>query len=515
MKKQIPTIVGLLVLLGALISGLLFFGNGTGVFAPRATAETTPKNIRITNIKDDSFTVTFSTQKATSGFVKYGTEANKLNSQTSDDRDQLSGTVGEFNMHHITLRGLNPATEYYFVLGTDLRTEFDNEGQPFSLKTPQKITAQMPDAVTVYGSVSNEGGTPAEGTIVYVSNENMGDLSALVKGSGSWAVPLSQALTSDSSDYARLDEGDILNLVVQGLETTSRIQYQVLVKDAQPVRELTFGQVYDELEIKDSDEEDQEDTEDEVEEENEDEEDLSSVDEDSEEATISGRLLELLDEADPLPGESTAAAELVLGGEKDEPAVTNASPLIIGEAKPNVEIRVSVHSETNYQTTLNADQFGKFQLNLEELGLELEPGEHTVTYSYIDPDTGQEVTTTETFLVEDSSQVMLAQANTPSSNTYTTATSPTPTPTQQAQVYGTGSPYPMSTPTPTPIISTSSSTISTDSTSATRKQPVGTDSALTKAGSIGATTLMMLAGVFFITMGSWSWWVAAELEAED
>ena len=122
MKIQIPTAVGLLVLLGALISGLIFFGDGTGVFAPRATAETTPKNIRITNVKDDSFTITFFTEKATSGFVKYGTEESKLNSQASDDRDQLSGTVGEFNLHHITLRGLNPATDYYFVLGTDSRT---------------------------------------------------------------------------------------------------------------------------------------------------------------------------------------------------------------------------------------------------------------------------------------------------------------------------------------------------------------------------------------------------------
>jgi hypothetical protein len=97
-KKQIPTILGLLILFVALISGVLLFGQGTGVFAPRATPQTTPKNIRISNLTDKSFTVSFYTDESTVAFIKYGEEAKTLNKQASDDRDQLSGVVKDYRL---------------------------------------------------------------------------------------------------------------------------------------------------------------------------------------------------------------------------------------------------------------------------------------------------------------------------------------------------------------------------------------------------------------------------------
>ena len=44
--------LGLGVLVVALIGGLVMFGTGTGVFAPRATPQTTPKQVKITNVAD-------------------------------------------------------------------------------------------------------------------------------------------------------------------------------------------------------------------------------------------------------------------------------------------------------------------------------------------------------------------------------------------------------------------------------------------------------------------------------
>ncbi|KUK79485.1 MAG: hypothetical protein XD95_0354 [Microgenomates bacterium 39_7] len=512
MQKKIPTVVGLLVLIGALVAGLLFFGEGTGVFAPRATAETTPKNIRITNVKDDSFSVSFYTDKETTGFVKYGTEATKLNSQAGDDRDQLSGTVGEYSLHHITVRGLSPATEYYFVLGTESRNEFDNDGQPFSIITPSRPTGQMPPAVTIYGSISNEGGTPAEGSIIYVDAQGMGPLSSLVKGSGSWAIPLSQALTADGSDYMNLESSDSLNLFVQGIPQEKQIRFSVLVSEAQPTRELSFGQTYDDLQADDSVdlEKDLSQTKPAITNELDDIQDRSGTAatdlaqaEADPDATVSGRMQQLLEEAQPLPEVSSASSELVLGESPEEPVYTTSKPVIKGLIKPNVEVKISVHSETQYETTLTTSNDGSFELDLEELGLDLEPGEHTVTYSYVDPETGEEVSVTENFWVEDSSLIQLAQADTTSQ---TTPTSPTPT----SAPYGTGSPYPMSSPTPTATPTTPSAT---DATTTARQQPVGTEGALAKAGSIGATMLVAFAGLFFILIGSWSWWLAAELDS--
>jgi hypothetical protein len=529
MKKQIPTILGLLILVGALIAGLIFFGEGTGVFAPRATPETTPKQIRVTNIKDNSFTVSFYTEEKTAGFVKYGTDPNKLNSQVNDDRDQLSGTVGEYQLHHITVRGLDPATDYYYVLGTGSRAEFDNEGQPFQITTAVKPSTPPPEAKTVYGSVSNENGTPAEGSIVYLAADGMGDASSLVKASGSWAVPLSQMRTVSGNEYADLEDETQLSLLVQGVPLTKRIQIRLTVAEAQPVPELTFGKEPDLTKTTDASAKTSPSP----------SPNPTAADQPQEpdsEASISGQLQDLLDEAEPLPTESTASSELLIGELKTstdsaEITYTTESPKIKGKLKPNTEVKIEVHSDNQYEQTVTTDEEGYFELDLEALKATLEPGEHTVTYSYIDPDTGEEVIETETFWVEDSDSVKLAQGETDTSSTTSnfesdtsetdsgttstldseTSLTSTPTPTSSIP-YGSGSPYPMttSTSTPTPISATSSST-ATDSTTAARQQPVATDSS-PQAGSIEATLLLVIGGMFFILMGGWSWWLASELD---
>ena len=138
LQKRMPTMIGVGILVLGLVAGTVLFGSGTGVFAPRASAETTPKNIRVTNITDTSFTVSFITESPTIGFVKYGDSAKSLKLQTSDDRNQLSGSTAEFRLQHITARGLTQNTTYYYVLGTGSGATFDNAGQPFSITTAKR-----------------------------------------------------------------------------------------------------------------------------------------------------------------------------------------------------------------------------------------------------------------------------------------------------------------------------------------------------------------------------------------
>ncbi len=535
MQKKIPTVLGLLILLAALISGLIFFGDGTGVFTPRATADVTPNNIVISNLKPDGFTVSFFTDKATTGFIKYGTEPTRLNSQASDDRDQLSGSLGEYRLHHITVRGLDPGTNYYYVLGTESRNEFDNEGQPFQITTPTTPTGSMPPAITIYGSISNEGGTPAEGAVVHVGSEQMFTLSSLVKGSGSWAIPLSQALLRDGSDYANLEPTDIIHIRVTGENPEDVIEYSVEVEAAQPARELSFGQTYD-VSAEEEEASTNEMLVDAVTPEYEMEDDVATVSadlddldvEDESDDVIGDQMQQMLEEADPLPTESTASSELVLRGETSaEPVVTTSKPTIRGQVAPNTEVKISIHSETQYETTLTTSSDGSFELDLDSLGLDLEPGEHTITYSYLDSDTGEEVVVTENFWVEDSEQILLAQADTSPSGTTTTTTTTNNVNEDEASTsepYGTGSPYPMATPTPiielepdidTTVETATKAETATEATTPARQQQVGTEGALIEAGSIGATLLVAISGAFLVIIGSWSWWLAFELETEN
>ena len=220
-QRNIPTLLGLGVLVIGLVAGSLFLGQGFGAFSPRATAQTTPKNIEITNVTDSGFTVSFITDESTIGFIKYGTSPDALKLQVGDDRDQISGTVNPHTTHYISVRELQPKTSYYFTLGTASNSKFDNGGQPYSTTTAAR-TGNPGPAMTIYGTVVlSDGSQPASGAIVYADIVGVGKLSSLVKESGSWSIPLSSARVKDGSAYAKIDATTPVALFIQGIEVSS------------------------------------------------------------------------------------------------------------------------------------------------------------------------------------------------------------------------------------------------------------------------------------------------------
>lgn len=545
LDKRIPTILGMIVLVGALISGIVFLGEGPGVFAPRATPSTTPKNIKVTNVTDNSFTVSFLTDEATPGFVKYGTSASSLDSQASDDRDQLTGTVSDYKMHHVTVRGLQQSTTYHYTLGTGSGSSFDNNGQPFTIKTAARNGAPAA-AKTIYGSISTQGGTPAEGAVVYVTTATAGEMSSLVKSSGSWAIPLSNARTKDGSAYAQITDSDSLLILVQGTMPTETIEFQTTVGDSQPVPTLTFGQpapettttsptpepstnpsptpppttaenpdmygdeminpdelgpsqeesIESELALEDpfADLSDLEALESEF-----DSEDPYSGEEGT--GSESARTATIQDAAQPTPTPVT-----IVDLSKNEPQqVTTTQPKIVGKAAPNVTVTLQVNSETQINQTVTANENGDFELDIAALSENLEPGQHSATYSYTDPNTGETITETVTFTVADPQQLA------------------------QAEPYGSGNPYPPASTSPTPTPSATPETASqsaqasdeaeasesADATDAARTSQPATDSGIPVSGSVATTLALVFGGLFFIISGLWSFWISHQLAKEE
>jgi len=484
MKKKIPTLIGLGILVVGLIVGVIVLGTGPGVFAPRATAETTPEKIKLTNITDNSFTVSFLTPGKTSGFVKYGTEANSIKSQIGDDRDQLSGTIGEYQLHHVTVRGLKSATNYYYTLGTSSSGSFDNNGTPFTVKTTQKGGAPSA-AKTVYGSVLSEAGSPASGVIVYAAMTGVGEMSALVKSSGSWAIPLSNARKADGSGYAQISDTDQIALVVQGTKTSLMTTQTVAVNQSQPVETITLGrggsgvtpgsaspgaEAGVEADFGTSN--------------NLDEGGLAPDDLSGEAGGLGSNGLLDASEAEVVP-QVTIDFEATDSGQ----IVTTGSPTISGVAVPNVTVTLEVNSETQIVRELTADADGNFELDLEELKETLEPGEHTATYTYTDPATDLPVTKTITFTVE---EPQLAMAD-------TGGTTP----------YGSGHPFSMEEATESAGASSSAMPL------ATRSALLATGSGVPVSGSVGTTLALVLGGLFFIMAGGWSYYLATQIEVVE
>lgn len=513
-QRQIPTLLGLAILIAALVGGIALFGRGGGVFSPRATAQTTPKNVKITNIKDTSFTVSFITDESTAGFVKYGTAPDKATFQASDDRDQLNGSVGQYNTHYITVRDLDPATEYYFTLGTASVPKTDNNGVPFQVKTAPR-GGNLGAAQTAYGSVNGPDGRPADGAIVYMTMPGANELSALVKSSGSYAIPLSTARTEDLSGYVKLDPTTSVTLFVQGTTVSSTATAQTTLAETGPIQTITLltgsagaAATVQTLSTPPSSEPPAQSL------------DLG-VDQDtgSESSSLTG-LAATTSQASPAAQNTLAASpitsasasptttaaprtENVQGAQTVDmsvpgaPTVETDKPTITGKAAPDTVITIQVNSDTQIVTQVKTDENGNFTLPLANGDAALEPGEHTVTITYTDPVTGQEKSETKTFYVSNSealgtggggSSTLLAQAQ----------ISPSPVP------YGSENPFTIPSSSPSPTASISASPTASASASPRVAMPPTTTEVPT-SGSVDVTIALILGGMFLIGLGVWTY----------
>jgi hypothetical protein len=463
LQKQIPTLLGITLLVVGLVVGVLFIGSGGSLnFAPRAAPQTTPKSVKTTNVTDSGFTVSFMTDEVSSGFVKYGTDPNTLNKQASDDRDQLTGSVGQYTTHHITLRNLQPNTQYYYTLGTVSVPKFDNNGSPFTTKTGPKL-GNTPAAKTAYGTVAGEG---VDGVIIYLQPVGAGPLSALVKNSGSWAVPLSTARTENGAQYATIDATTDVSITVQGKQVSNVMKMSAKVSELQPFPPITLtagtttnattsttatdtaadtttaNSSSDAMDAKNSGIVDK-----------------STLPPSSVSASPEAINTATIGTAQPLTDTSSsmgivpevATQNPVVNVKDQENSIINdTQPTITGTAPANATVSITIHSNEEIKTTTKADSSGNYSIDLASLGKNLEPGDHTVTVTYKNAQ-GKTVTETKKFTVE-APAVAAATSSNSTSSLNSSATSDSTLlalASSSPQPFGTSNPFTIPSPTAT------------------------------------------------------------------
>lgn len=180
-------------------------GNGPLVFD-------IPKHIRITNVTDSGFTVSWKSGDKGQGSVSYGTTT-ALGSTATD--------VVSRNIHYVTIGNLNPDTVYYFDVACSGRTD-DNQGKHYLIKTGVPITNPSPGDNLVTGSVY-----PTTEAVVYVtikdadgkaSPDESAPLSILTDEDGRWYVDIINARTRDYLSQFEYSKDDIIYIEVDGGE---------------------------------------------------------------------------------------------------------------------------------------------------------------------------------------------------------------------------------------------------------------------------------------------------------
>ncbi len=416
LKKRIPTIIGLLLLVIGAVSGVVFINQGTN-FLPRAAPEYAPQKVKITNVSENGFVVSWITQDPTIGFVKWGETASSLSTTTTDDRDQLAGSSNEYRTHYISIQDLKPGATYYFKLGSQKNQLYDNNGQPFSITTPLTL-GTPPPADTAYGTVNTAADTPAEGAIVYLSLDNATPVSALVKQNGNWAANLSTARTLDLSAYATYDAATTKIEIAVQPATGELTKVTTNTANDQPVPTITIGQTTD-FSANTSPTPTTA---------------LGSPEPQAQATPTTDPVASPNLEPTPQPENKLSLQSLVVTEDKsititsipkDGAVVDTSKPEVGGKAPADAVLTITVHSSTVVSDQIQVSESGAWDWTPPA---DLEPGTHTVTVSYTDAE-GILHQTSRDFVVADLTvqAVDLQYSASPSAST-TPTPKPSPTP---------------------------------------------------------------------------------------
>lgn len=378
-KFHFPTALGLLILLVAVGIGIFLVKSKTG--SGSGNQELTPKQVRLTNISDTGFAVSWVTDQPATGQIKLGADPKSLKNKALDDRDQLSGDNGSFTLHHISAKNLKANTKYYFKIESGGRA-FDNQGKPFEITTGPTL-GNPPPADPIYGTVLSSSGTPAEGVIVYVNLANAAPLSALVKSGGNWALSLATARTTDLKSFLNYDtQATIVNLLVQGGKQGTAPAITTTANDS-PVPDITLGQSHDFRNLAQS-------------------------------TPAASPAAGLSQAPTATPGSQSAASgfslepliaqtetatdsgEVTLENPMVDGEVINATqPAFIGSGPPGTVLAITINSPQTYTGTATVDEDGAWEF-IPPAGLE--PGEHSITIAYLDAE-GIQQTLSRNFIV--------------------------------------------------------------------------------------------------------------------
>lgn len=412
-NKKIPTLAAVIVVVLGIVAGLVLI-NRKSVFKLGAEQPAAPQDVRITNIADSSFTVSWTTANEATSFVQWG-EGTENPSKTEADEVQEKGLI-----HSVTIRGLKPQSTYNFKINSN-GAGYDNNGINWTVTTGASLPSPK-EAITASGTVLGSSSTPSANTLVYVTIGGASPMSTVTSKSGSWIIPISTMRTKDLSGYLTIDKNnDILEVFVQ-VSSSENASAQAYVSGANPVPPIKIGQ----------------------------ENDFKTVDNtgtgDNPEANldIPESIAEkaskfAVTDATPTDSQEKVTLESIDSGE----VISSTKPEFFGDGPKGAEITITVESEKIEGSTKVANS-GTWKWSVPE---NLEPGIHKITISWRD-DNGILHSISKSFVVSAAEQDPAFEA-TPSATPSTAPTS-TPKSTQTPQPTSTGTAQPTIAPTEEP-----------------------------------------------------------------
>ena len=198
---KIPTVLGVFLLLMGIISGLLLINNNQ-LLSTEASTKAVPKDVRISNITDSSFTVSWATDNQTDGRLLWG-KGKSINKQT-----QISSPKGF--THWVTVNDLTPLTTYIFKIENN--NIHDNNGIPWQVTTGTKL--DNISSFTISGKVVTANGLEVNNALVYTTVSGSSLLSTTTNQKGNFSLDISKARNSSLDSFQGVDDNSMLEIFV-------------------------------------------------------------------------------------------------------------------------------------------------------------------------------------------------------------------------------------------------------------------------------------------------------------
>jgi hypothetical protein len=398
MAKKIPTVFGILILLGGLVAGVILVNNRQGLITKAGPTES-PKNVKISNLGSNSFTVSWTTDTPVTGYLKYSENPAKITSPAGDIRDQISGTSQGYTNHYITVTGLSPEKTVYFMIGSGSQM-YDDNGNPFEVRTTNQVIAPPENVIT--GKIVGADGTPINGAIVYVEVEGGKTLSAMTNTTGAWRLNLASSRDSKGAVLTYDANTSLVSIFVQaGISGTATAVTNT--SKTKPVPDITLGKNQSFVD--------------------------STITSESASSAVaagkSGSFESIAEEAAPVGGiaATESGSMIVMNPAINGEIIATSTPEFRGKTAPGITIKISVHSPIELTQVIKSDKNGDWTWTPPQ---KLDPGLHTLTLEFTDENNVfQKIVRTFTVLAAEDTLGMPAFVATPSSEIATPSAIPT------------------------------------------------------------------------------------------
>jgi hypothetical protein len=389
--SKIPTLLAIALLTLGIFSGVILINNKQ-IFRLGASVAITPKDVRITNITEESFAVSWTTDSKTLGRVEWG------GSKSSTNKVAQSITQSPSFTHWVLIRNLIPNESYFFKIVSNERG-FDNNGTLWQIKTASSIPSKEPNVIS--GTVVNQDSTPSENALVYVYVAGGTPLSTTTSADGAWLIPISMARTQTLDSYVEINQNTLIEISVQAGPAVMA-SAQIYPEAAKPAPAISLGKIHNFKNIKTDNDGQVPD---------------ASINLPDEEEGSSGFLLDDEEET-----EEKETVDVTLENISEGEVVNTSNPFFEGQGPAGSTITITVESEP-ISELIEVDEDGNWSWNPPAV---LENGEHKISIQWKDAK-GVLRILTRSFIVAAAN----AESLTPTPTLTPTATS-TPTPTLTA-----------------------------------------------------------------------------------